>query len=398
MQEDLDSRDRALVIAGCALYSAGGLVFTVTPIYLGNVAEKFGASPETLGALSALELWAMALISLTGPLWIARIDWRTLVRVGAVVSLVGQLVSLGVTDLRLLMVVRAATGLLGEGLLLAMAYLLLGQTRNVARSFGWAYGVSIAISMLILYNSPAIDRLTGTIGVLVMLAVLAGAALLASFVVPRAIAPTTAVVASPSAGRSGDLAVGALMLGGQMAWFGGAAGFWSFVEQIASSNGLKTSQLAPAIAIGVGAGLIGSLIALVLSDRIGRVVPASVSTALMAVVLWPFLSTADASAVTLQLALFNVFWASGTIYNNAIACAVDRNGRIAVGLSAFQTIGMALGTFVLGHTIAGLGVGAAGWTAAAFLAAGLLLLVLGNRWGQARGLDAARTPDFAISE
>src|SRR5262245_1337240 len=91
-------REATLVLGGASLYCAGGLIFSVMPVYLGNIDRLLHVSPAALGTLSAAELWSIAIASLTGPLWIDRFDWRKLARIGAVTSLVGQAASLWVTD------------------------------------------------------------------------------------------------------------------------------------------------------------------------------------------------------------------------------------------------------------------------------------------------------------
>lgn len=77
---------------------------------------------------------------------------------------------------------------------------------------------------------------------------------------------------------------------------------------------------------------------------------------------------------TLELALFNISWASGTIFLIAAVCAVDASGKVTVLLPAFQTIGMAFGTFILGHVIGDMGIAAVPWAVTGFLAAVLLAL------------------------
>lgn len=378
MSNLLEGRETGAVLGGAVLYCAGALIFSVMPAYLGNIDRLLHVSPAALGDLSAAELWSIAIASLTGPAWIKRFKWRMLARIGAVTALVGQLTSLWVTHFDVLLIVRVVTGIFGEGLLMALSYSLLAQTRNVERSFGLAYAASTVVGTVCLYSSPQLDRALGGISVLAVLAVLAVVALCISGVVPDNSGGAAAAESrSPSSrGETGWRSRGALALIGQAIWYAGAGGFWSFTEQLGADNALSVGQIARAMGIGTAAALLGTLLAAGMSNRFGRAVPIMVSTVAMGIAVFAFVSSGVFGAVAAELALFNIFWACGTIYVTATACSLDRSGKIAVLLPAFQTLGMALGTFVLGRCIKGLGFGSTPWIVAGFLGVGLLLVLL----------------------
>ena len=364
-----------ITVAGAILYCTGGVVFFITPAFLGAVDRLFKVSPADLGMLSACELRAIACASLLGPLWVNRCDWRVLIRVSALISCAGQIASLIVKSFTLLVVVRTLTGALGEGLLLALSYSLLGQTRNVERSFSLAYAASILISMAALYISPELDRALDTISVLVVIAVLSAAAFFASYLVPSS-AITAAAKDQPSrlqpkAWRK----VGALALLAQAIWYAGAGGFWVFTEQLAAHNAVPETVIAKAISIGTGAALIGTLVTLGLGSRFGRIWPTVICIGIMAASVFGFMESHQLSGITLELSIFNVCWACGTIYLTAAACAVDEAGTVAVLVPAFQVIGMACGTFVLGHCIDRFGPAIIPLVISGLLAAAVLAIV-----------------------
>ena len=369
-----------VVLGGAILYCTGGVVFFIIPTFLGDIGQIYKVSSADLGVLSAAELWAIAFASLAGPFWINRVDWRVLARVGALISLVGQFASLLVRDFNLLLLVRTFTGAFGEGLLLALSYSLLGQTRNVERSFGIAYGASVIISMICLYTSPQLDRIAGTISVLIVIAALSAAAFFVSFLIPVGATESTEVAHGQEQVEStGWRSLGALALLTQALWYAGAGGFWAFTEQLATDKAVPAGEIATAIAIGTGAALLGTLLAVGLSRRFGRVWPTAASILVTSAAVFAYVHSSSFSEIAVELAIFNACWASGTIYMTATACASDASGKVAVLVPAFQTIGMASGTFVLGHVIEGLGVGATPWLVSCFLAAALLLvLVCGN--------------------
>ena len=367
-------KDANLVLVGTVLYCTGGVVFYVIPAILANVSRVYDVPSANLGLLPALELAAIAFASLTGPFWIGRFSWRLLIRVGAVASLLGQVVSLAAPSYIALLGIRAATGALGEGLLLALSYSLLGRSQNMERAFGIAYAASVVISMICLYAAPALDQMLRTDSVLVVVALLSAAALLASFFVPADRKDPSAQVQQQAGVPAPRRGLGALALLTQVAWFAGAGGFWSFTEQLAAQNALAAAEIAQAMALGTGAALLGAIIASALDGRFGRTWPTVVSALVMAVSVYVFISASRFVGAAIELALFNVCWATGTIYLTAAACAVDNDGKVAVLVPAAQTLGMSIGSAILGRAIQDFGASATPWITTAFLAATFVLI------------------------
>jgi len=65
------------VILAVSMVSAiGGLVFNTMPLLLGTAGEAFGLSPAQLGTLSLTAGIGYLAGTLTGPLWVERVNWR----------------------------------------------------------------------------------------------------------------------------------------------------------------------------------------------------------------------------------------------------------------------------------------------------------------------------------
>lgn len=242
-----------------------------------------------MGWLSGAELWSIACASFVGPIWIRRFNWHTLARFGAFSALAGQIGSLFVTNFHSLLILRSVTGFFGEGVLMALSYAALGQTRNVERSFGLTYGISIVVGMVALLISPELDRLSGNISVLIILGVAAAAAFVGAGLIPGGplnISNADFTSPRPKLAFSGLGKLGAVALLTQALWYAGTGGFWSFTEQIGTSNAIPSTDIARALGIGTAAALIGSFLALVLNSRFGQIKPIVVSIiAVMGVVL-----------------------------------------------------------------------------------------------------------------
>lgn len=377
-----------ITVAGALMYCAGTTIFYFVPAYLGGIERKFGVSPTDLGLLSAAELWAIACASAIGPLWISRFDWRALACFGALSALAGHTASLFVSSFDFLLAIRVATGFFGEGVLLALSYATLGHSRNFERSFSITYGVAILLGIAGLSASPELDRYLGTISVLAILAVASLATFAAGFIVPSG--PKTATVVDtpdlPATESARRPSMGALALAAQGIWYAGAGGFWSFSEQIAATNGFTGSQIARALGVGTAGAILGSLLVLVVSKKIGSTVIIVASTAIMGAAILAFVLSQQLMLSSFFLVMFNMCCAIGTIYITGAICASDDTGRIAALVPAFQVGGMAIGTATLGYLINDFGIGAGPWmTSACFIVSIAIYLVARGRmsWGGA---------------
>lgn len=386
------------VLSGTVLTAAGSLIYYLMPAYLGSVDRMLRVSPSSLGTLSAVEVWSIALTSLFGPFWIARFDWRLMVRIGAAIAFAGQFASIWMTSFNLLLAVRIITGLAGEGLLLALSFSILGQTRNVDRSFGMAMTASVVMGTLCVYPAPQLDRAIGGNGVLAVLAALALLAFAISFIVPARVTKTLPVARAPASASATRIPaiwrnLGILVLIAQTIWFAGPGGFWAFSERIAANNGMAADHVAQAMALGMAAGLIGTILPTIFGDRFGRTGPIVLATLVMGVVIYRFGMAAGFAEGVVELVLFNVAWNYGSVYLFALACSFDTDGRIAVLLPAFQSIGLALGAFVVGHFVERFGYGVTPMVVGGFLIGAMALIAPGMARRRPRPSDAdADTP------
>jgi predicted MFS family arabinose efflux permease len=306
-----------LIALGVVLYCGGALILWVMPAYLDAVGRKLDLSSAQLGTLSAVELWATALASFTGPFWMYRFERRKLVQVAALVSLLGQMVTFATTDFRALLMVRAITGAFGEGLLLSVAYLVLGRALNVERAIGLAYASSILLGTFSLFVSPYLDAYLNGNSVVGIIWVTALAALISTFLLP---VKRWQAVAEHQAGTSPELssiipsAAALLVLFGLAVWFAGPGGFWAFCEQLAAEKGSSPTQIGQAMAASMGASLAGSSLAAVLTDRLGQALPTVISTVAIGVAVVFFSVAGSGTATLMPLILFNLAWNFGGVY------------------------------------------------------------------------------------
>jgi len=113
----------------------GGLVFNTMPVLLGTAGEAFELGPGQLGTLSLIAGIGYLAGTLTGPLWVDRVNWRAAV-LAIVVAVVASFL--------------AATQLSGIGLYAGFA------------TFGFFCALAIALAMRALADMPDPERAYGT--------------------------------------------------------------------------------------------------------------------------------------------------------------------------------------------------------------------------------------------
>lgn len=113
----------------------GGLVFNTMPLLLGTAGEAFGLSPAQLGTLSLTAGIGYLVGTLTGPLWVERVNWRV-VAFAIVVAVIASF----------LMASQLSGKLLYAGFVI----------------FGFFCALAIALAMRVLADMPDPERAYGT--------------------------------------------------------------------------------------------------------------------------------------------------------------------------------------------------------------------------------------------
>ena len=125
-----------IVILAVSMVSAiGGLVFNTMPLLLGAAGEAFGLSPAQLGTLSLTAGIGYLAGTLTGPLWVERVNWR-LTAFGIVAAVIASFL--------------LATQLSGTAIYAGFAI------------FGFFCALAIALAMRVLADMPDPERAYGT--------------------------------------------------------------------------------------------------------------------------------------------------------------------------------------------------------------------------------------------
>jgi len=363
------------IVLGCLLYTAGSAILYVLPAYLAELAAGLGLNDAQLGTITAAENVGIGLASLSSMLWIGLVDLRVASVAAAVVCSACNVLAAFSHSFRAVLAARFLTGLAGEGILFALAFVVLRGTARPERAFGIALTVVVTFGSLVLAAAPLLDRLHAGTGALLPLAV-AGLAVLTAVRFMPSWQPLVPSQAGASGAHSGPGIVRPLIALGAMAvWYAAPGAFWTFADTAAAERNVPVQDISVALAIGNAVGLLGSLVTAWQADRWGRAWPIAVATACLCLSVVAFAHSLSLVALAAALSAFNVCWNYGAVYQMALVSALDPVGRIAVAICAAQVWGFAAGGFLAGLVILRTGFHALPGVVAAFAIGGLLLFL-----------------------
>ena len=331
--------------AGVLLGVSGVAIFNVLPLYLGAAAEQLNLSPDKTGLLATIELSAIALASLLGPLWVSRVNWRVTAYAATSIIILGDLLTTTLSNYELILLTRVITGFFGEGLVYAIAISALAESDEPERAFGYAVSGQVLSAAVGLYFLPPLVAILGVNSVIYYVAAIAFASLWLVHWMPEA---STKRVQAISCEPRFPSFVPLIGLAVMSIWYLCIGSFWAFAERIGDEAGLELQVIGTALSISTIAGLLGSISATFLKGRFGRMWPF-----LAAVVLQIFVFIAISMEFSEQLffaalIVFNIGWNFGVTYLLAMIASSDSQGKFVVLAPVSQSIGTAGGPALTG--------------------------------------------------
>ncbi len=329
--------DRATV-AAIALSVIGAATVLVMPVVLGAAVAAFDFSEGEVGQTAALLMAGNAASAASALFWVRRFDWR--------------LVSRGALLLQALALVAASQGggplavglwllcaSLGGGAVYSLALTALSDHEQSDRVFGYAITAQVAFQLA---GMLALSHFAAPGGFGKLMWWLAGLAAIGSpltFWLPRrgVVVPVVAI-----AGILRSRKVFMALLGCLVFYFNVGC-VWAYVERIGSAAGFSAEGLGEALALGVAAGMAGSLTASWQGPRYGRVAPLAWGAAGTVLAVAFLLPQVGLGVFVVALALYNFVFNYSLTYQYAIIATADQSGRCVAVAAAFQMAGGALG-------------------------------------------------------
>lgn len=342
------ARDSWALFAAVTIQVLVSLSFWFAPMILGALAGQLQFSPEQLGLVASADLVGMLLGALFALYWIYRVNWRLLLVVLLPLLALINLACAHSETVETLLLLRFSAGLV-VGSVMSVTSTVIGAGRSPERHFALFVGVQGSVAAVGLLALPALIAAIGVSGPYYLLAVLAGLGCLfltrlpASGVAPRPQIPRNAV---PEHGRGLSLGLVVLVLPGLLFHVGVAAS-WTFIERLGVAAGLQDQAIATALSASMVASILGSVFAIALGVRWGRLLPLSLAMVIQVVALY-LLMFHLTTLLLFQIAVMGLAFCFNFVigYQLGLAISMDESGRVPIAYLIMLKIGMALGPWL----------------------------------------------------
>lgn len=277
--------------------------------------------------------------------WLARVNWRRVLYVALLITIIGNLVSAAIGDPWTLGAVRFMTGL-GVGTIMLVTMTTAGLTSNQERVFGFWQTGQIVFAAVALAAIPFVLPVVGLSGIYVCLAIVMGLLSLAVRFVPTGGGGASKLRWQDFENRVKRFAPIGLL--GLILFYIAVGGVWNFVERMGDAAGFSPRFIGLTLSGVSIIGVAGALTATWLSTRLGRVLPFVAGLLIIAVSFMILYGLSSQSIYVLSAFLFKYGWWFISPYLLANMTTLDPSGRIIIATNFVIAFGQALGPFVVG--------------------------------------------------
>lgn len=379
------------VAAASYLVGINQLISNLQPLVLGALADAYHLRDAQLGHISSIFIGFNTLAVLSAPLWVRRVNWRTITMATVVLAALTLALGAALSTLPAVLLLFAVLGLI-KGTLGAPAFASLGDTANPDRS----YAASLIFQSLLAAAAaiPVAEWLVpgyGVVGLFLGLAALVATGLVAARWLPS----SGAAPVDPATGERSSLfrprsvlapAIGLFALG---LFVCGIVSFWYFAERIGAARGVPHGLIGAAVSL---CSLATILTAGVVAWLGGRVPSLWFVVLGNLVVLGGYLCLILPQDLAFMIAatLFAMGWGLAQPGYWTIIRKVDVTGRLFVAAPAAGGLAGVLTGIIAGPIIERGGYAGLILFSSALLAASAVVLLLAAR----AGASAARGPAF----
>jgi predicted MFS family arabinose efflux permease len=340
------------LIAALVIHLSAPQAFITAPVFVEAMVKWAQLTPAQAGYVQAAESLGKALAAISLLFFVHKIEWRRLVRFALALLVVGNLVSIFVTDFTALAVVRFVCGM-APGMVVPIAYAMVGMTAKRERNFGWLLTTLLMYGAVAFTVLPVLYAKFGLAGGLVFYAAFALIGLLATGAVPATAGGDAAASVDAQSDARADAASGVLhTLPSRLRpvtvltlgfYFIGMMGAWAYFSLIAAAGGVAESSISGALASSQIFGILGGLLVVVTGDRLGRLWP--ITAGLLATVGALLLLEGHLTALTFTVSAFAFafFWNHTHPYLLSAISSFDRTGKLVVYATVAQMCGVAIG-------------------------------------------------------
>ena len=332
------------LIAALVIHLSAPQAFITAPVFVEALVKWAQLTPAQAGYVQAAESLGKAVAAISLLFVVHRIAWRTLVRVALTILVVGNVVTIWVSDFSALVAVRFICGM-APGMVVPIAYAMVGLTAKRERNFGWLLTTLLTYGAVAFSVLPWLFERLGLAGGLMFYARVALLGLTFTTAVPAG-AREGAARADPGDAQTHTVLpaslqpITVLTLG---FYFIGMMGAWAYFSLIAAAGGVPEASISASLATSQLFGILGGLLVVVSGDRFGRVWPISIGLLSTVGALLLLGGSVSVMAFTVSAFTFAFFWNHTHPYLLSAISSFDSRGRLVVYATVAQMCGVAIG-------------------------------------------------------
>ncbi|MEI8155238.1 MAG: MFS transporter [Burkholderiales bacterium] len=379
---DLPQNRLLVIILAASLASTiGGLPFNALPVMLGSLADSFSLDAQATGLLGSTCFCGYLLGTLGAPIWMNRLNWRTLTLSSAAGTALSFALSSQIKDLPLLYVMWALIGFFAATMT-CLGIRILSDLPNKVRAFGVRQGVELSVTAAVLFALPPLViahfRYPGAAMALAAVVALLG---LSVFWVPQGpLVPVAAGVRELAVARYRlplaawrALAVFFLFLVGNI-------GLWAFLERIGSNLNIEPADMGIVFAVLKLLGSVAAFSVAALGERLGLRRASWLVLLVIGLGLLTLFSARTFPLFATGAWIWEFAFTCGCIFQTAEIARCDTSGRAIVLVPAAFAL-----SSIAGPGLAGMLAAQGSYTGVlGFALASTLLLVAGSLWSRAK--------------
>ena len=339
---------RSSIVAAVLLGIVANISFIIQPGLVGGFVEGLGLGEQQAGELAAAEMFGIAIATVVLSLASLKVNWRASFLFFSLVAIAGNFVSAYMVEFTDLVLARLLSGL-GHGGLISLSFSAIGLTSKTDRNIGIYLAVLLSYGAVGLLVMPSLMALVGLKGIFIGFAavVLVGIGLVGYLPdqaknegdVPEAAEPLNIKLLLPA-------------LLGYLAYNISQGIVWAYLFLIGVSNGLGEQVVANALFVSQVFGVVGALIAIVVSARVvGRFAPLTIGILGGAVFIALLLLKVDYFIYLVAVCGFNLMWNKVLPFILAAISDFDLRGRVMPFALAIQMFGLAVGPYIASQIV-----------------------------------------------
>lgn len=338
------------ILAAILPATVAGTPITVQPGFVQGMIDFRQLSEAQAGYIASAEVTGLMVATVIFAFIGRRLPWQRFYALGLLVITIGNLASIFGDTTEMLAVCRIATGI-GAGIVTAIGFAAIAETRDPTRNFGWMVASIIGYSGVVLLLLPSLFDLGGYDALLIGYAAVS---LLCLPLVPSLVHRETAIVVADHADLQ-DIRLlswrGALGVLSVLVFFVGYAAAWTYMALIGRDAGLADRQVSYALSISQLFGVLGALAIVILARRVSDRSQAIAILSVGAAGIGAFAMHQNYASFLALNCLFQFAWNAGQPLLLGINVSGDRTGallRIAIPL---QYVGLAVGPALAAATV-----------------------------------------------